>query len=76
MEESALTSVYEKTPLLKTAAEFMQFGITSPQGKAKAAVDKAVNDYAKMVWSQMDTSIDDIVKEVTEKAQFEIEANQ
>lgn len=76
MEESPLTSIYEKTPLLRTAAEFMQFGITSPQGKAKAAVDKAINDYAKMVWSQLDTSIDDIVNEVTEKAQFEIEANQ
>lgn len=76
VEEDALRSVYEKTPLLKTVAEFMQFGITSPQGKAKAAVDKAINDYAKMVWSQLDMSIEDIIKDVTDKAQFEIEANQ
>lgn len=76
MDDSTLTSVYENTPLLKTVAKFMQFGITSPQGKAKAACDKAVNDYAKMVWSEPDMTIDEIVKQVTDKAQFEIEANQ
>ena len=54
----------------------MQFGITSPQGKAKAACDKAINDYCKLIWSELDTSIDRIVKQVTSKAQYEIEANQ
>ena len=76
MEEQALLDVYEKTPLLKTVAEFMRFGITSPQGKAKAAVDSAINSYCKMIWSEPDTSIEDIVKQVTNKAQYEIEANQ
>lgn len=76
MEEQALADVYEQTPLLKVAAELMQFGITSPQGKAKAAVDSAINSYCKMIWSEPDTSIADIVKQVTDKAQYEIEANQ
>ena len=76
MEEPALKEVYQQTPLLETAAELMQFGITSPQGKAKAAVDSAVNGYCKMIWSEPDTSIEDIVKQVTDKAQYEIEANQ
>ena len=44
--------------------------------KAKAACDKAVNDYSKLIWSEIDTPIEDIVEQVTEKAQFEIEANQ
>ena len=61
---------------MKTVAEFMNFGIQSPQGKAKAACDKAVNDYSKLIWSELDTSIADIVEQVTEKTQFEIEANQ
>jgi hypothetical protein len=29
-----------------------------------------------MIWSEPDTSIEDIVKQVTDKAQYEIEANQ
>ena len=76
MDEEALKEVYAATPLLKTATELMQFGITSPQGKAKAACDKAINDYCKLIWSELDTSIDRIVKQVTSKAQYEIEANQ
>lgn len=76
MEEEALVAVYKETPLLKTAAAFMQFGVTSPQGKAKAACDKAVNDYAKMIWSEPEMTIQEIVEQVTEKVQFEIEANQ
>lgn len=75
-ETETMKAVYEKTPLMETVAEFMNFGIQSPQGKAKAACDKAVNDYSKLIWSEPDTSIADIVKQVTEKAQFEIEANQ
>ena len=43
---------------------------------AKAACDKAINDYCKLIWSELDTSIDRIVKQVTSKAQYEIEANQ
>ena len=76
MDEEALKEVYAATPLLKTATELMQCGITSPQGKAKAACDKAINDYCKLIWSELDTSIDRIVKQVTSKAQYEIEANQ
>lgn len=76
MDEPALQEVYEATPLLKTATELMQFGITSPQGKAKAACDSAINSYCKLIWSELETSIDDIVKQVTDKAQYEIEANQ
>ena len=76
MDEEALKEVYAATPLLKTATELMQFGITSPQGKAKAACDKAINDYCKLIWSEPDTSIESIVEQVTSKAQYEIEANQ
>ncbi|MBQ6804266.1 MAG: extracellular solute-binding protein [Clostridia bacterium] len=75
-EDQALADVYAKTPLLETVARFMEFGITSPQGKAKAACDKAVNDYCKLIWSEPDMLIDEIVSQVTKKAMFEIEANQ
>ena len=76
MDEQSLQDVYAATPLLKTATELMQFGITSPQGKAKAACDSAINNYCKLIWSELDTSIADIVKQVTDKAEYEIEANQ
>jgi sn-glycerol 3-phosphate transport system substrate-binding protein len=76
MDEQSLQDVYAATPLLKTATELMQFGITSPQGKAKAACDSAINSYCKLIWSELDTSIADIVKQVTDKAEYEIEANQ
>ena len=76
MEQPELQEVYETAPMLKTAAQFMQFGIPSPQGKAKAACDKAVNDYAKLIWSEPEMSIEEIVSQVTEKVKFEIEANQ
>ena len=76
MDEESLKEVYAATPLLKTATELMKFGITSPQGKAKAACDKAINDYCKLIWSEPDTSIESIVEQVTSKAQYEIEANQ
>lgn len=76
MEEDALKEVYKATPLLRTVAEFLKFGITSPQGKAKAACDKAVNDYCKLIWSELDMPVSDIVNQVVDKAQFEIEANQ
>jgi ABC-type glycerol-3-phosphate transport system substrate-binding protein len=76
MDEAALQEVYVSTPLLKTATELMRFGITSPQGKAKAACDSAINNYCKMIWSELDTSIADIIEQVTDKAQYEIEANQ
>lgn len=76
METKTLTDVYEDVPLLKTVTQFMQFGIASPQGKAKAACDKVVNDYAKMIWSELDMSIDEIVEQVTQKVKYEIEANQ
>ena len=49
---------------------------TCAQCPAKAACDKAINDYCKLIWSELDTSIDRIVKQVTSKAQYEIEANQ
>lgn len=75
-DEQALKDIYAQTPLLETTAEFMEFGILSPQGKAKAAVDSAINSYCKMIWSEPDTSIEEIVRQVTEKAQYEIEANQ
>ena len=75
-EEQALKDVYAQTPLLETVAEFMKFGILSPQGKAKAAVDSAINSYCKMIWSEPNTSIEEIVRQVTDKAQYEIEANQ
>lgn len=75
-EDQALADIYAKTPLLETVARFMEFGITSPQGKAKAACDKAVNDYCKLIWSEPDMPIDEIVSQVTKKAMFEIEANQ
>ena len=35
--------------IVKTANELMQLGITSPQGKAKAACDSAINNYCKMI---------------------------
>ena len=76
MDVDPLKTAYEETPLMKDAADFMNSGIQSPQGKAKAACDKAVNDYSKLIWSEIDTPIEDIVEQVTEKAQFEIEANQ
>jgi sn-glycerol 3-phosphate transport system substrate-binding protein len=76
MDEAALQEVYASTPLLKTVTELMRFGIISPQGKAKAACDGAINSYCKMIWSEPDTSIADIIKQVTDKAQYEIEANQ
>ena len=76
MDVAPLKTAYEETPLMKDAADFMNFGIQSPQGKAKAACDKAVNDYSKLIWSEIDTPIEDIVEQVTEKTQFEIEANQ
>ena len=38
--------------------------------------DSAINSYCKLIWSELDTSIADIVKQVTNKAEYEIEANQ
>ncbi len=75
VNEAALEDVYEKTPMMKTAGEYMKFGIRSPQGKAKTAVDKKVNEYAKQIWSEPNKSIDDIVKELISEAKYEIEAN-
>lgn len=74
-ETPALIAVYEDYPLLKTAADLMTFGIRSPQGRAKSAVDAKVNDYAKQVWSEADKSIAEIVAELIEEAEYEIEAN-
>lgn len=74
--EPELLEVYKETPSLKTAAEYMKFGIRSPQGKAKAAVDQKVNEYAKQIWSELDKSIDAIVTELIKEATYEIEANQ
>ncbi|HBR01776.1 MAG TPA: hypothetical protein DEB10_01790 [Ruminococcaceae bacterium] len=74
--EAELAAIYQEIPVLKTAAEYMQFGIRSPQGKAKAAADKKVNDYAKQIWSEPDKSIEAIVKELIDEATYEIEANQ
>lgn len=77
MDEEALKEVYAATPLLKTATELMQFGITSPAGQGQGRLaDKAITNYCKLIWSELDTSIDRIVKQVTSKAQYEIEANQ
>ncbi len=75
-KEAELISIYEEIPALKIAGEYMQFGIRSPQGKAKAAADKKVNDYAKLIWFEVDKPIDDIVKELINEATYEIEANQ
>ena len=74
-DEAVLAQVHAETPLLKTCAELMQFGVKASQGKAKAAADKAVNDYAKRVWSEPDTPIDDIIRELIEKVNYEIDAN-
>lgn len=76
MDDPELLKVYAETPLLKTTTELMKFGITSPQGKAKAACDSAINNYCKQIWSEIDKPIADIIKEVTDKVQYEIEANQ
>lgn len=35
-----------------------------------------MNDYAKLIWSEPEMSIEEIVSQVTEKVKFEIEANQ
>ncbi len=75
MEEEELKAVYASTPLLKTVAQLMKFGVKSAQGKAKAAADAAVNEYAKQVWSQLDKPISTIVTETIDKVVFEIEAN-
>lgn len=74
-ETEALISVYEEYPILKTVNEYMQFGVRSPQGKAKAAVDSKVNAYAKQIWSEPDKSIDTIIEELIAEAKYEIEAN-
>lgn len=74
-DEQALIEVYEKTPLLKKCAELMKFGVKASQGKAKSAADKAVNDYAKRIWSEPDTPIDEIIAELIEKVLYEIDAN-
>ena len=74
-ETVALKSVYEDYPMLKTVTSYMQFGIRSPQGKAKAAVDSKVNAYAKQIWSEPDKSIDQIINELISEAKYEIEAN-
>lgn len=76
MEEPELLEVYKKTPLLKTASEIMVFGVKSPQGIAKTACDSEINKYAKYIWTEMGMSIDEVVKEVTERLQYTIEANQ
>lgn len=71
-----LRKVYEETPALKTVGEYMEkFGIRSPQGKAKAAADKKINDYAKQIWSEIDKPIEDIVNELIKEVTYEIEAN-
>ena len=75
VDEAALKDVYLETPMMKTAGEYMKFGIRSPQGKAKTAVDKKVNEYAKQIWSELDKSIDSIVSELVNEAMYEIEAN-
>lgn len=74
MDEAELKAVYASTPLLKTTAELMKFGVKASQGKAKAAADSAVNNYAKKIWSEPNTSIDSIIAEITEKVKFEIES--
>ena len=76
MDEPELLEVYSTTPLLKTAAELMIFGVKSPQGKAKVACDSEINKYCKYIWSEPDMSIEEIVRIVTERAQYTIEANQ
>lgn len=73
--EPELVAIYKEIPVLKTVADYMQFGIRSPQGKAKAAVDKKVNEYAKQIWSEPDKPIDAIVTELIKEAAYEIEAN-
>ena len=73
--EPALSNVYQEYPVMKTVSNYMIFGIRSPQGKAKAAVDSKVNTYAKQIWSEPDKSIDDIVTELIAEARYEIEAN-
>lgn len=72
----ALINVYKDYPMLKIVNSYMQFGIRSPQGKAKAAVDSKINAYAKQIWSEPNKSISDIVKELIAEAKYEIEANQ
>lgn len=71
-----LLTIYKDYPMLKTVNTYMQFGIRSPQGKAKAAVDSKVNAYAKQIWSEPNKSIADIVNELISEARYEIEANQ
>ena len=73
--EPALSNVYQEYPVMKTVSNYMIFGIRSPQGKAKAAVDSKVNTYAKQIWSEPDKSINDIVTELIAEARYEIEAN-
>ena len=53
----------------------MKFGVKASQGKAKSAADKAVNNYAKRIWSEPDTPIDEIIAELIEKVLYEIDAN-
>lgn len=74
--EAELLAIYNEIPALKTVSEYMQFGIRSPQGKAKSAADKKVNEYAKQIWSEPDKSIDAIIDELKKEAEYEIEANQ
>lgn len=75
IDTPALIDVYKNYPMMKTVSDYMKFGIRSPQGKAKPAVDSKVNAYAKQIWSEPDKSIADIVAELIQEAKYEIEAN-
>lgn len=75
VNDPVLLAVHEETPVLKTVAEYMKFGIRSPQGKAKAAADKKVNEYAKQIWSEIEKPIEDIIDELINEVSYEIEAN-
>lgn len=75
INEVALSSIYSEFPVMKTVSDYMMFGVRSPQGKAKAAVDSKVNAYAKQIWSEPDKTIAAIVAELIAEARYEIEAN-
>lgn len=74
-QSPALLAVYADYPMLRTVCDYMMFGVRSPQGIAKSAVDSKINAYSKQIWSESGKSISDIVDEMITEAQYEIDAN-
>ena len=74
-QAASLLAVYAEYPMLRTVCDYMMFGVRSPQGIAKPAVDSKINAYSKQIWSEPEKSISDIVSEMISEAQYEIDAN-